>query len=182
MTATPAQLPDESDGPVAAAGDALPARVARLAGLLQAHGWMMATAESCTGGLIAAHCTEAAGASSWFERGFVTYSDAAKAELLGVSHETLARHGAVSEAVVREMAAAAVRRSQAQAAVAVSGVAGPGGGSPEKPVGLVCFGYAVGKRVLTESCHFAGDRQAVRQATVHHALGRLAELIAARPV
>ncbi|KAF1020863.1 MAG: Nicotinamide-nucleotide amidohydrolase PncC [Paracidovorax wautersii] len=149
---------------------------------LLARRWMLTTAESCTGGLIAAACTELAGSSRWFERGFVTYSNAAKAELLGVPYELLEAHGAVSEPVVREMAAGAVRRSQAQVGVSVSGVAGPDGGSPNKPVGTVCFGYAVGRRVMAETCHFAGDRQAVRRASVAHALGRLIELVAARPL
>lgn len=163
-------------------GIAIPALAAALSELLLARGWMMATAESCTGGLIAGACTDLAGSSQWFERGFVTYSNAAKAEVLGVPYETLDQHGAVSEAVVLDMASAAVRRSHAQVAVAVSGIAGPGGATPDKPVGLVCFGYAVGKRVLAESRRFPGDRQAVRLATVQHALFRLAELVAARPV
>lgn len=173
--------PALSDGRLAR--DAGEAEVVRqLAALLLARGWMMAAAESCTGGLVAGACTELAGSSAWFERGFVTYSNAAKAEILGVAYETLERHGAVSEPVAREMAAAAVRRSQAQVAVAVSGVAGPGGGTADKPVGMVCFGYAVGKRVMTETCRFPGDRRAVRLASVVHVLGRLGELVAARPV
>jgi nicotinamide-nucleotide amidase len=153
-----------------------------LAALLQARGWMMASAESCTGGLIAGACTELPGSSRWFERGFVTYSNASKVELLGVSPATMAQWGVVSEPVVAQMAQAALRRSQAQVALAVSGVAGPDGGSPDKPVGTVCLGYALGKRVLSETCYWPGERQAVRQATLRHGLGRLVELVAARPL
>ena len=139
--------------------------------------WFMATAESCTGGLIAAACTDLAGSSAWFERGFVTYSNAAKTELLGVPAELIAQHGAVSESVVRAMAAGAVAHSRAQVAVAVTGVAGPTGGSAEKPVGTVWFGWATPEGVFTEHRRFDGDRSAVRQATVTHALaGLLARL------
>jgi nicotinamide-nucleotide amidase len=138
----------------------------------------MATAESCTGGLIAAACTDLAGSSNWFERGFVTYSNAAKTELLGVDAELIECHGAVSQAVARAMAQGAVAHSHAQAAVAVTGVAGPGGGSPGKPVGTVWFGWATPGGTVTEMKHFDGDRAAVRQATVAHALARLLELLA----
>lgn len=140
---------------------------------------MLATAESCTGGLIAAACTDLAGSSAWFERGFVTYSNAAKTELLGVPAELIATHGAVSEPVVRAMAAGAVAHSHAQVAVAVTGVAGPTGGSPDKPVGTVWLGWSVGGHITTECCHFAGDRAAVRSATVSHALTRLVKLVSA---
>ncbi len=115
----------------------------QLAQLLLRRGWMLATAESCTGGLIAAACTELAGSSNWFERGFVTYSNEAKTELLGVTADTIAAHGAVSEAVVRDMVEGAVRRSRARVGVAVTGVAGPSGGSKDKPVGTVWFGFLV---------------------------------------
>jgi len=135
--------------------------------------WMLATAESCTGGLIAAACTDLAGSSVWFERGFVTYSNAAKTELLGVDAALIALHGAVSEPVARAMAAGALARSHAQVAVAVTGVAGPGGGSPEKPVGTVWFGWATPAGVSSEVQHFGGDRATIRQATVRHALMRL---------
>ena len=138
----------------------------------------MTTAESCTGGLIAATCTDLAGSSTWFERGFVTYSNAAKTELLGVAPELIAQHGAVSEAVARAMVQGALGHAHAQVAVAVTGVAGPSGGSADKPVGTVWFGFAVPGQVLTEHCHFAGDRAAVRSATVQHALVRLTELLA----
>ncbi len=139
--------------------------------------WMLATAESCTGGLIAGACTDLAGSSVWFERGFVTYSNAAKAELLGVDPALIAQHGAVSEPVARAMAAGAVARSHAQVAVAVTGVAGPGGGSAEKPVGTVWFGWALPGQLVSEVRRFDGDRAAVRAATVQHALERLLALL-----
>ena len=152
---------------------------ALLADLLQKRRWMLATAESCTGGLIAAACTDLAGSSAWFERGFVTYSNAAKTELLGVDTALIAQHGAVSEPVARAMATGALAHAHAQVAVSVTGVAGPGGGSADKPVGTVWFGFALPGAVLSEVMHFAGDRAAVRRATVQHALTRLAVLLAA---
>jgi nicotinamide-nucleotide amidase len=139
--------------------------------------WMLATAESCTGGLIAGACTDLSGSSNWFERGFVTYSNAAKSELLGVDAQLIAEHGAVSEPVARAMAQGALKHSHAQIAVAVTGVAGPTGGTPEKPVGLVWFGFALPGQVHSESMNFAGDRAAVRAATVQHALQRLHQLL-----
>lgn len=157
--------------------DAVPPLVERLAAQLRAKGWMMATAESCTGGLIAAACTDLAGSSDWFERGFVSYSNAAKTELLGVDAALIAQHGAVSEPVARAMAQGAVAQAHAQVAVAVTGVAGPGGGSIDKPVGLVWFGWAVPGGVHTEVQRFDGDRAAVRAATVRHALARLLTLL-----
>lgn len=149
-----------------------------LAAALRSRGWRLATAESCTGGLIAGACTDLSGSSNWFERGFVSYSNAAKTELLGVDAGLIAQHGAVSEPVARAMAAGALAHSQAQVAVAVTGVAGPTGGTPDKPVGLVWFGLALPGRVLTEKMNFPGDRAAVRAATVRHALQRLVELTA----
>ncbi len=137
----------------------------------------LVTAESCTGGLIAAACTDLAGSSAWFERGFVTYSNAAKTELLDVPERVLRRAGAVCGPVAQAMAEGALAHSHAQVAVAVTGVAGPSGGSPAKPVGTVWFGFAMPGQVLTEKCHFDGDRAAVRQATVRHALERLVELL-----
>ncbi|GAB4061221.1 nicotinamide-nucleotide amidase [Uliginosibacterium sediminicola] len=138
---------------------------------LQARGLRLATAESCTGGLIAAAITEIAGSSAWFERGFVTYSNEAKMELLGVQASTLAQHGAVSEATVREMALGALAHSHADIAVAVSGIAGPGGGTADKPVGTVCLAWAwPGEHVHSERHLFAGDRAAVRLQTSLHAL------------
>jgi len=156
-----------------------PALVLQLAELLQQQGRMMATAESCTGGLIAGACTDLSGSSNWFERGFVTYSNAAKIELLGVDAALIAAEGAVSEPVARAMAEGAVAHSQAQVAVAVTGVAGPTGGSAEKPVGTVCFGWSVAGRVHTERRRFGGDRAAVRAATVQHALQTLLTLLRA---
>jgi nicotinamide-nucleotide amidase len=151
----------------------------RLSEALKARGWTLATAESCTGGLIAAGCTSLSGSSDWFERGFVTYSNAAKTEQLGVDETLIEGYGAVSEAVARAMAEGARRHSKAQVAVAVTGVAGPTGGSPEKPVGLVWFGWSVGPHSWAERCQFEGDRAAVRAATVQHALARLLEALAA---
>ena len=154
--------------------DTIPSLVDALARKLKARGLMMATAESCTGGLIAGACTEVSGSSEWFERGFVTYSNAAKSELLGVPAALIDQHGAVSEPVARAMAAGAVAHaSPAQLAVAVTGVAGPTGGSAEKPVGTVWFGWATPAGVFTEHQRFDGDRSAVRQATVRHALAGL---------
>ena len=137
----------------------------------------LVTAESCTGGLIAAACTDLAGSSAWFERGFVTYSNAAKTELLDVPERVLRRAGAVCGPVAQAMAEGALAHSHAQVAVAVTGVAGPSGGSPAKPVGTVWFGFALPGQVLTEKCHFDGDRATVRQATVRLALARLVELL-----
>lgn len=148
---------------------------------LAAQELMLACAESCTGGWVAEVVTATAGSSGWFERGFVTYSNAAKTELLGVDAALIAAHGAVSEPVARAMALGALAHSRAQVAVAVTGVAGPTGGSPDKPVGLVWFGFALPGQVLSEKIHFAGDRAAVRAASVHHALQRLTELLAPQP-
>lgn len=152
-----------------------------MADLLQKKQWQLATAESCTGGLISAACTDLAGSSAWFERGFVTYSNAAKTELLGVDAALIAAHGAVSEEVARAMAQGAITHSSAQAAVAVTGVAGPSGGSADKPVGTVWFGFMVDGRLCSELKHFDGDRAAVRAATVRHALAGLLARIEAAP-
>ncbi|MDM0039674.1 CinA family protein [Variovorax sp. J22G21] len=151
--------------------------VAKLADLLLARKLMLATAESCTGGLIAGACTDLAGSSGWLERGFVTYSNEAKSEMLGVDAALIAAHGAVSEAVARAMAEGALAHSRAQVSVAVTGVAGPTGGSADKPVGTVWFGWSVGGEVRTERRRFDGDRAAVRAATVHHALQNLVGLL-----
>ena len=150
-----------------------PELVLTLARELKGRGLIMATAESCTGGLIAGACTDVSGSSDWFERGFVTYSNAAKTELLGVPAELIAQHGAVSEPVVRAMAAGARAHSPAQVALAVTGVAGPTGGSADKPVGTVWFGWATPAGTFTEHQCFDGDRAAVRAATVRHALAGL---------
>jgi nicotinamide-nucleotide amidase len=144
-----------------------------LAAALVERGWMLATAESCTGGMIAAACTELAGSSDWFERGFVTYSNEAKTELLDVDAALIDTHGAVSEVVARAMAFGAVRHSRARVSVAVTGIAGPTGGSKDKPVGTVWFGYMVDGRLTSEMKRFEGDRAAVRTATVAHALDGL---------
>ncbi len=154
-----------------------PVPVGLVADLMLKKGWMLAIAESCTGGMIAAACTDLAGSSNWFERGFVTYSNAAKTAMLGVEPSLIAQHGAVSEPVAQAMATGALQHALAQVAVAVTGVAGPGGGTADKPVGLVCFGFALPGQLLTESQLFTGDRAAVRRATVRHALARLQELL-----
>ena len=146
------------------------------AALLRKH-WLLTTAESCTGGLIAASCTEIAGSSGWFERGFVTYSNAAKSELLGVNPGLIAMHGAVSEPVALAMAQGALQHSSAQIAVSVTGIAGPGGGSADKPVGTVWLGWATAQQHWTECCHFAGDRQQIRLQTVLYSLQKLHNLI-----
>lgn len=141
---------------------------------LTARGWMAATAESCTGGLIAGAITDVSGSSGWFERGFVTYSNEAKIELLGVRPEILSRFGAVSEETARAMVAGALERSRADLAVAVTGVAGPTGGTPEKPAGLVWLAWGVrGGAVEAVSRRFPGNRAAVREATVTVALDGL---------
>ena len=148
--------------------------VADLADALRGAGLRMTTAESCTGGLIAAACTAVAGSSDWFERGFVTYSNAAKTEQLGVNALLIAQHGAVSEPVVRAMAEGALLHSTAQLAVAVTGIAGPGGGSADKPVGLVWLAIAQRDAATqAERLQLSGDRAAVRAATVEIALQRL---------
>jgi nicotinamide-nucleotide amidase len=158
-------------------GDDTPQLCIQLADALRARGLMLATAESCTGGLIAGACTDLSGSSDWFERGFVTYSNAAKTELLGVPAALIEAHGAVSEPVARAMAEGAVAHSAATLSVAVTGVAGPTGGSADKPVGTVWFGWCVNGRTHSERQRFDGDRAAVRAATVRHALaGLLARL------
>jgi len=145
---------------------------------LKKKGQTLVTAESCTGGWVAQAVTAIAGSSDWFERGFVTYSNAAKMEMLRVKAGTLRTHGAVSEQAAREMAAGALARSRAQAAVAITGIAGPGGGSEEKPVGTVCFAWALkGGAVCTETRQFKGDRESVRRQSVIVALQGVLELL-----
>lgn len=158
-------------------GDAELARlVEALAVALTARGWMLAAAESCTGGWIAKCCTDRAGSSAWFESGVVSYSNDAKRRLLDVDAGVLEREGAVSRAVALQMAEGARRRSGADAALAVTGIAGPDGGSADKPVGTVWFGWAVGDRPAeAERRVFGGDREAVRRQTVAHALRGLLE-------
>lgn len=150
--------------------DALHALARQVGEALGARGWMLATAESCTGGGISRAVTEVAGSSDWFECGFVTYSNASKQRLLGVSGDTLARHGAVSEATAREMARGAQARGAAHVAVAVTGIAGPTGGSVEKPVGMVCFAWALGDALDSTTLQLQGDRAQVRDAAVVRAL------------
>jgi nicotinamide-nucleotide amidase len=152
--------------------------VRQLGETLLAKGWMLACAESCTGGGIAAALTDVAGSSQWFDRGFVTYSNLAKQEMLGVAQATLENHGAVSEQTVQEMAGGALSRSEAQVSVAVSGIAGPGGGSEEKPVGMVCMAWQVeGQEPVIRTEHFSGDRAAVREQTVLLALQGLLDVV-----
>lgn len=151
--------------------------VADLGESLERRGLFLATAESCTGGGIARAVTDREGSSRWFDRAFVTYSDESKREMVAVSAGTLRRFGAVSEEVVREMAAGALRKSRAGIVVAVSGIAGPGGGTPEKRVGTVCFAWAVRDGAsLVETVRFEGDRGAVRRRTIRHALAGLLRL------
>ncbi len=141
---------------------------------------LLATAESCTGGWIAQVVTSVPGSSAWFDRGFVTYSNQAKQEMLGVAPETLAAHGAVSAQVAAEMAAGVLSHSQAWVAVAVTGVAGPGGGSEDKPVGTVYLAWARRDQApLIQRRQFAGDREEIRRQTVRVALERLIELLGA---
>ena len=147
---------------------------------LKSRGLMLATAESCTGGWISEAVTMVPGSSEWFERGFVTYTYISKREMLGVKGATLEKHGAVSEAVVREMAVGALARSHAQVAVAVSGVAGPTGGTPEKPVGFVCFAWCLKNgKPHSETKRYSGDREAVRRKSVEHALKGVLAMLAA---
>lgn len=151
--------------------------VNELAKLCLDKGVMVATAESCTGGMVSAAITDLAGSSQWFDAGFITYSNDAKKKMLGVKAETLDTHGAVSEPVVHEMAKGAVNNSAAQYAVSISGVAGPGGGTPDKPVGMVCFGVSDGVKSLAITQQFEGDRVEVRQQSRGFALNWLQQFI-----
>jgi nicotinamide-nucleotide amidase len=155
----------------------LQAQVLALGDALRARGRSLATAESCTGGLIAAACTSVAGSSDWFERGFVSYSNEAKQELLGVPAALIAQHGAVSEPVARAMVAGALAHARAQVAVAVTGIAGPGGGTPEKPVGTVWLAWGDAATVQAQRLQLDGDRAAIRRQTVEAALARLQEFL-----
>ena len=150
----------------------------RVGRALKSRGLMLVTAESCTGGWVAEAVTMVPGSSGWFERGFVTYTYISKREMLGVRGSTLDRHGAVSETVVREMAQGAIARSHGQVAVAVSGIAGPAGGMPGKPVGTVCFAWSAKNRVVrAETRRFRGGREAVRRRSVEHALAGVLRLL-----
>lgn len=144
---------------------------------LEASGGMLVTAESCTGGWVSQVVTAVPGSSAWFERGFVTYANAAKQEMLGVRKSTLKKHGAVSEETAREMAKGALRRSGGTLAVAVTGIAGPSGGSDAKPVGTVCFAFATSRRISSETRHFKGNRESVRRQSVVRALEGLLETL-----
>lgn len=155
------------------------AAVAALAEALAARGWRLATAESCTGGWIAKCCTDRAGSSAWFDRGFVSYSYEAKEDQLGVIRADLETHGAVSEQIAAQMALGARQRSGADLTLAATGIAGPGGGLPEKPVGLVCFAWSVrGGVLLSDHRVFEGDRAAVRAQTVLHAMRGALDVLA----
>jgi nicotinamide-nucleotide amidase len=157
--------------PAAASGQDSARLLAQQVGVeLKQHGMTLATAESCTGGGVAQAVTMISGSSAWFDRGFVTYSNTAKEEMLGVSPDTLEQHGAVSEQTVREMADGALQYSHAQVALAVSGVAGPTGGTPEKPVGMVWFAWTTNDTVRTACHQLSGDRDAVREKSVQIAL------------
>jgi nicotinamide-nucleotide amidase len=158
--------------------DPLLTLAARLGAAALARGTMIATAESCTGGLVAGAITSIAGSSGWFERGFVTYSDRAKEQQLGVASSTIERFGAVSEETAKAMAQGAVRGSAAQWAVAVTGIAGPDGGSPDKPVGTVWFAWAGPDHLQALRRQFDGDRAAVRQASVRVAVEGLIDRLA----
>jgi nicotinamide-nucleotide amidase len=148
-----------------------------LASRLTNLGWTLATAESCTGGLIATTCTDQAGSSAWFDRAFVTYSNEAKSQMLGVPLQLIIDHGAVSEPVAKAMALGAVYHSLSDASVAVTGVAGPGGGSLDKPVGTVWIAWCIQGQVHAKIHHFSGDRQQIRQATCWVALQNLLQLL-----
>jgi len=156
--------------------------VKSLAETFRSRNWKLAAAESCTGGLVCATLTELAGSSEWFERGFITYSNQAKVDSLGVAAEMIASSGAVSEPVAKAMAQGAQVHSGAHVAISVTGIAGPSGGSTEKPVGTVCFGWAIQNdagenKVLTKTMHFDGDRQAIRQQACNYVLNELAKLL-----
>ena len=151
----------------------------RVGSALAGRALTLATAESCTGGWAAQVVTHTAGSSGWFERGFVTYSNAAKIDMLGVSPETLAAHGAVSQETAREMAAGALVNSKALIALAITGIAGPTGGSPDKPVGTVCFAWCrKGLEPTAETRSYAGDREAIRRQALVHALEGVLRLLA----
>lgn len=161
-----------------------PTLIAELAQQLRARHWLLCSAESCTGGLIAALCTAQPGSSDWFDAGYVTYSLAAKQRLLGVSPATLAQHGAVSEPVAREMALGALAHCDAQLAVAVTGIAGPAGGEPLQPVGVIWLGWAQrpdnapAQLIQCSRYEFSGDRQQIRQQATLAALRGLLRCLA----
>jgi nicotinamide-nucleotide amidase len=153
-----------------------------LASMLIARNWKIVLAESCTGGLVCATLTDIAGSSQWFERGYITYSNEAKTECLGVAAELIESFGAVSEQVANAMASGAMKASGANVSVSITGIAGPSGGSAEKPVGTVCFGWAIQSsstesRVICKTMHFDGDRSSVREQAKNYALAELIALL-----
>ena len=148
-----------------------------LAEILLSRNWTVSLAESCTGGLVSATLTELAGSSEWFERGYITYSNEAKTECLDVPARIIESHGAVSEPVAKAMAEGARINSGSDVAISITGIAGPSGGTAEKPVGTVCFGWATENQTLTKTMHFDGDRQAVRQQATEFALTELIALL-----
>lgn len=148
-----------------------------LAQILLSRNWTVSLAESCTGGLVCATLTELAGSSEWFERGYITYSNQAKVECLGLPSQLIESNGAVSEQVAKAMAEGARINSGSNVAISITGIAGPSGGSVEKPVGTVCFGWATENQTLTKTIHFDGDRQMIRQQAVEFALTELIALL-----
>ncbi len=150
----------------------------RILSLLKTKNHKIVTAESCTGGLLSTYLTEQPGSSAWFERGFVTYSNQAKQDLLGVSLTTLETYGAVSEETAKEMTEGALKNSRANISIAITGIAGPDGGSREKPVGTVCFGFAgTNFETITETKYFSGDRAGIREQAARFGLEKLAEIL-----
>ncbi|MFZ2541084.1 MAG: nicotinamide-nucleotide amidase [Gallionella sp.] len=150
----------------------------QVGGALKSHRLLLVTAESCTGGGVAQAITDVAGSSTWFDRGFITYSDLSKQQMLGVSDATLKQHGAVSEATVREMVEGALKNSSSQVALAVSGIAGPNGGSPEKPVGTVWFAWGIkGGETHAQRQHLSGNRDEVRAQSVRISLQGVINLL-----
>ena len=163
--------------------DTLEALAEQVGAALKARGWMLATAESCTGGWVGEVVTSVAGSSLWFDRGFITYTNQSKQEMLGVSEKTLAEFGAVSEPTVSEMAAGALKHSHADITLAISGIAGPGGATPGKPVGMVCMAWATRNGAgQSTTRHFAGDRTEVRRQAVVAVLQGILGLIDEHPV
>ena len=148
-----------------------------LAQILLSRNWTVSLAESCTGGLVCATLTELAGSREWFERGYITYSNQAKVECLGLPSQLIESNGAVSEQVAKAMAEGARINSGSNVAISITGIAGPSGGSVEKPVGTVCFGWATENQTLTKTIHFDGDRQMIRQQAVEFALTELIALL-----
>jgi len=158
--------------------DKIKHKIITLSKILLEREWLLSTVESCTGGWLAKSCTDLAGSSAWFERGYVTYSNLSKSEMIGVEMSLIDAHGAVSEETVGAMVSGALEHSPAHIAVAISGIAGPDGGTEAKPVGTVCFGWKVKARErVVKTAHFDGDREMVRRLAVEYALDGLIELI-----